>query len=903
MDNFHYSHHPNLENESQEYPFLFSFVMAVYNVKSYLNEAVDSIMQQDIGFETIQIILVDDGSTDQSGDVCDTLERQYPGNIIAVHKENGGAASARNKGLEFATGQYVGFMDPDDKISKNTCSLVYRFFQEHAAETDIVSIPMTFFGAKTGPHILNYKFQKGTRVIDLRENYECIQLSLASIFVKHETACKIRLNEQLEVTEDGRCLLELFMEKPFLGVIHNAAYYYRRRANGTVSLTSGVVGRKSWYIPWIEAFAEQSIKDYQNSWGYVPEFVQYTIMYELQWRFWKEHIPDEVLTDTEKAEYRQRVYGLLAHIDDKMIRAQKHLGTVRKNLVLDCKYKEEYKRGPHVAGAMFSLRYSKWGLRQRIDFVTVSQTSITIEGRITVPKAEMRKIGVWANIDGAEVHCELFRVEDTDWFADEALSVTYGFRTRFANRDEIYCHKVKFFFLFGSDRTDCGKLNFSRYSPIGSEYRNSYCWLNGRKITVDRGTLHFARCGRRGMLQRERRLFKELWKHKKSSDRKAALARLLQLLIKPFCKKPIWILSDRLECAGDNGEALFRYINQYHNGDIDSYFVLNRDTKDYQRLKAIGHVVNSDSWKYKFLFLCADAIISSQAQDNTINPFYGFWNPYRDIINQKPFIFLQHGIIKDNLSQQLNRYQRNIRGLVVSAVAERNSINTGPYFYTLGNLWLTGLPRYDLLHHDEKRRVVIMPTWRRYLLDKQDPKTGIWEKNAAFDSSAYVQFYQDLLHDERLLSAAEAFGYSLSFFPHPNIQPHIEAFNVPKDVMTPATGETYCEVLAQSDLLITDYSSVAMDFAYLRKPVLYCHFDREEFEQGDHIYTPGYFDYEKDGFGEVVYNRDALVDAIISYMETGCQLKQLYRERMDQFFFYNDQNNCARIYEKIRDEL
>ena len=133
MDNFHYSHHPNLENESQEYPFLFSFVMAVYNVKSYLNEAVDSIIQQDIGFETIQIILVDDGSTDQSGDVCDTLERQYPGNIIAVHKENGGAASARNKGLEFATGQYVGFMDPDDKISKNTCSLVYRFFQEHAA--------------------------------------------------------------------------------------------------------------------------------------------------------------------------------------------------------------------------------------------------------------------------------------------------------------------------------------------------------------------------------------------------------------------------------------------------------------------------------------------------------------------------------------------------------------------------------------------------------------------------------------------------------------------------------------------------------------------------------------------------------------------------------------------------
>lgn len=903
MNNFHHSHHLDLPNETQEYPFLFSFVVAVYNVESYLSEAIGSLIQQDIGFDAIQVILVDDGSTDQSGNICDALECQYPGNVIALHKENGGAASARNKGLEFATGQYVGFMDPDDKISKNTCSLIYRFFQEHEAETNIVSIPMTFFGAKKGPHILNYKFQKGTRVIDLRENYDCIQLSLASIFVKHETACKIRLNEQLEVTEDGRCLLELFMEKPFLGVVHNASYLYRRRANGTVSLTSGVVGRKSWYIPWVEAFAEQSIIDYQNNWGYVPEFVQFTIMYELQWRFWKEHIPDEVLTDAEKVEYRQRVYGLLTYIDDKIIRAQKHLGTVRKNLVLDCKYKEEYQKGPHVAGIMFSLRYSKWGLRQRIDFVTVSQTSITIEGRITVPAVELRKLGVWANIDGAEVQCELFRVEETDWFADEPLSTTYGFRIRFANRDEVCCHKVKFFFLFGSDRTDCGKLNFSRYSPIGSEYRNSYCWLNGRKITVDRGTLLFAKCGRRGMLQRECRLFKELWKHKKNSDRKAAAARLLRLAIKPFCQKSIWVLSDRPDCAGDNGEALFRYINQYHRDDINAYFVLNRESKDYQRLKTIGHVVACDSWKYKFLFLCADTIISSQAEDSTVNPFYGFWNPYRDIMNQKPFVFLQHGVIKDNLSQQLNRYQKNIRGLVVSAVTERNSICAEPYFYTLGNLWMTGLPRFDLLYHDEKKQVVIMPTWRRYLLDRQDHKTGRWEKGTTFDSSKYVQFYRDLLHDERLQRAAKHFGYLLSFFPHPNIRPHIGVFDVPENVVCPGTEEIYCEVLAKSDLLVTDYSSVAMDFAYLRKPVLYCHFDKEEFEQGGHIYTPGYFDYERDGFGEVTYNRDALVDAIISYMKTGCQLRPMYQERIDQFFFYNDKNNCARIYEKIRDEL
>ena len=104
---------------------------------------------------------------------------------------------------------------------------------------------------------------------------------------------------------------------------------------------------------------------------------------------------------------------------------------------------------------------------------------------------------------------------------------------------------------------------------------------------------------------------------------------------------------------------------------------------------------------------------------------------------------------------------------------------------------------------------------------------------------------------------------------------------------------------SKSDLVVTDYSSAVFDFAYMRKPVVYCQFDAEEFFSGNHVYAKGYFSYEEDGFGEVEKNLEDTVNRIIAYMQSGCQLKEKYRERVDRFFAFKDKNNSQRVYDKL----
>lgn len=180
--------------------------------------------------------------------------------------------------------------------------------------------------------------------------------------------------------------------------------------------------------------------------------------------------------------------------------------------------------------------------------------------------------------------------------------------------------------------------------------------------------------------------------------------------------KPIWLVSDRTDSAGDNGEAFFEYlINNKATDSHDICFLIDKTSPDYERMKQTGPVIPVGTEEHKAVFLAASMLISSAADRWLVNPFGDDLEWYKDLIDH-PQVFLQHGIIKDDLSRWLFVLNRNIRLFITSSKNEYESICTGNYGYDESVVKLTGLARYDKLKNNAQKSIAIIPTWRKKLL-------------------------------------------------------------------------------------------------------------------------------------------------------------------------------------------
>ena len=271
---------------------------------------------------------------------------------------------------------------------------------------------------------------------------------------------------------------------------------------------------------------------------------------------------------------------------------------------------------------------------------------------------------------------------------------------------------------------------------------------------------------------------------------------------------------------------------------------------------------------------------------------------YSDILSDVDFIFLQHGVIHNDISGWLCKKRQGCAGFVTTAKTERESLIGGNYHYSEDEVGLTGMPRFDRLEDNSEKLITILPTWRRYLTKNQNVTTGIWELKNDFYNTEYATFYRTLMNSERLRSAAEEYGYTIQFKIHPSFLTHESQFGFDEKVKIVGNDVPYKEIYSKSSLIITDFSSGIYDFIYLRKPIIYCQFDRDDFFK-NHMTEQVQLDYEKDGYGEIVTKIDETIDTIIDYMKNDCKLKDKYRERIDAFFTYNDRGNSQRIYEKI----
>lgn len=884
-----------------DYKYKFSIISAIYNVEFFLAEAIESIINQTIGLENIQYILVDDGSPDNSGKICDDYAAKYPDNIFVVHKQNGGAASARNAALSMAEGKYVNFFDGDDILTPDTLSLVWEFFEQHNSETDVVSIPLMFFDGQTGSHALNNKFDDGTRVIDLNETIECVQLSMSSAFVKNEELKGLEFDTRLSYAEDAKLLQKILLKKRTLGVVAEAEYMYRRRSVGPVSAIQKSLVNPAWYVPYMKYFQHETANYAKENYGEIPRFIQYTLMYDLQWRLKTKNIPEGVLSEQEYSEHHKLVRDIFKYIDDDIIMSQEKIFRDHKLYALKCKYDNKYER--QVSGEDLIYRYSEkvafWlsGNRANIDFIKVENNTLKIEGFINnlIFDDSTEKFDINIMVNDQKYPCKVTADQDTGYVLDEKISNSF----RFSGEAPLKGGQntvVRIASDFEGNTVVCNRITFGSHCALTDELKNYYVQLGGYIASVNKNKIFLYPATTKRRIAREIKLLLELLKNKESFG--AAFVRPRLAVLKLIKRKPVWLISDRASLAGDNGEALFRYLRENHK-EIDARYVIASDSADFKRIKKIGPVVKRDSKKHKRLLLLSEYVISSHAEAEIFNPLKQDLPFYRDIWVKIKFVFLQHGITQNDVSGWLGKYRKNFFGFVVAAKPEYDSIIKGNYCYDENQVWLTGFPRFDRLYDDSQKEITIMPTWRKYLSGSWDPDTDLWSLIPDFEKSNYFKFYNGLLNHEKLIKAAQKYGYKINFFPHPTLQPHIGRFTKNENVDFLPKGTAYRDVYAKSSLVVTDYSSAVFDFSYLRKPLIYTQFDTEEFYAGSHIAERGYFDYQRDGFGEVESDLDSAVDRIIEYMENGCVLKNEYRQRIDSFFAFDDKNNCERVYKKL----
>ena len=886
-----------------DYKYKFSIISAVYNVEEFLAEAIESIIEQTIGIENIQLILVDDGTPDESGKICDEYAAKYPNNIFVIHKENGGVSSARNEGLKQVKGEFVNFMDSDDMLTPDTLERVYKLFSENYDKTDVVAIPLEHFDGATGGHILNYKFEQGTRIVDLNEEWNFIQMSSSSSFIKTAAIKGMTFDSRLAYGEDASFMQRVLVKKQTLGLEADARYMYRKRTTGTPSALQNSLKNPKWYIPSVKYFLK-GVMDYaKEQLGYIPKFIQYVVMYDVQWRIrQRDFLKIDVITEEEKQEYVSFLKEILQNIDEDVILCQKSLNRDQCIVALELKYGKY----PEITvdeenndvlcsfsnDATFSLITSK----AFFQFLDIKNGALEIEGYFEICNFPFEdfELSLWAN--GKKINTTLTELNSEVVFLTRNIFKKIGFKAELELNSATPKYEIKLSATINGKTIFMPKYTYAYFSPITREYRYSHYVKDNWLMIPTTDSILVMRCGAAKKFFTEFNFLLWIFKNNKNKSRKELFLRFWYHIAKRFNKKPIWLISDRPNVAGDNGEAFFRYMVAEHP-EIDASFVINADSPDYKKMKKIGPVIKRTSFKHKLKLLLAEYIFSSQGENEHFDPFGSTRNAFRDVLAAKRFVFLQHGITINDLSGWLFRQNKNIFGFITSANNEYDSIIEYGYDYPPEKVWLTGFPRFDRLYDDSQKIISIMPTWRRYLTAGNNAFTREWNVIAGFNESEYFKFYNSLINHPRLVETAKKYGYKINFALHPNLRAGAEFFEENEVATVNAEALDYNRVYAISDLIVTDYSSSVFDFVYMRKPVIYTQFDYDDFFGGSHSVGKGYFEFERDGFGEVEYELETTVDRIIEYMENGCQLKDKYRERINDFFAFDDKNNSQRVYE------
>lgn len=359
------------------------------------------------------------------------------------------------------------------------------------------------------------------------------------------------------------------------------------------------------------------------------------------------------------------------------------------------------------------------------------------------------------------------------------------------------------------------------------------------------------------------------------------------LLSKILPRKHYWIIAERGSDARDNGYHFFLYLKKYHS-EINSLYFISQNSADYSKLAEYKESLVVPKLSIKsYILLCQSDVFAGT------HGLYWLYPKLFTLVLQKlcgtKFVFLQHGITLNSVAAyQSPAFLTDI--FICGAGPEYNYIRSN-YGFKENVVQLTGFCRFDTLHDfNVKRQILLMPTWRKWM----------WTYNDAIEKNEWVQTYANLLKSKDLERILEQNDIDLIFYPHIEAQKYLPYFKglvlSSKIKILDFSSADVQQLLKECLILITDYSSVFMDFAYMDKPFILYQFDYEKyrkFHQG-----VGYFDY-KNEFGLWCDTQSQLLHLLRAEIKKGLSVDDDYLQKIHSFFPFRDQRNCERVFNAI----
>lgn len=750
-------------------------------------------------------------------------------------------------------------------------------------------------------------------LLPLAERIGCYPYFLGGTILSAKACKEIGINPEYGMEAERELVLSACAKEMQVVHIKTATYTSAVTREGDNVFFEGIYDL-AWYTDSLNVFWPAFLDHMEQKYGKIPMFIQYHVGFTIanrlnsNWNNKNKH----VIPEGEGEDCLRAMGTLLKKLDDRAVFNVRKLGPNNlpdsmKWVLGILKYGEDYR---------FKLGFSNTTAYYGADNIML--------GQINNLKTNMVFMEYWNDrleIDGT-VHPILYSMADEVYFmyGDKKYPLVYNERYAHTkvfgvtiykshsfhvslpmakpNGEALYCYAQ-----IGDEKIKIKFSYESHFSRMSGRFRHSYwCFGDNRQFMAFKAKdgIVFTRVGRKQKILREMKLYYDMLRAKNKRALMFIFVRLAYFAARPFMKrKPIWMYLDKIYKGGDSSEYLYKYACAQHDG-IKHYYLIDKKATDYARLKKEGYKpLVRGSIKHRLVFLLSDMMVISNSTVFAFNNFGMVNSSYiRDLVNFH-VCCVQHGMSVQKIAVAQNRLRDNTRLYFCASKYELKNLSHPVYDYVGYNaLKLTGVPRYDGLKDRECKQIMISPTWRMQAAVPVRTSEGEQrDYNPLFKESTYFKVFNSLINDPRLIDAAKRYGYRIKYVLHPIVSAQVNDFDKNEYVdIVPAVGDmSYEKMFCESSLMVTDFSGIQFDFAYMRKPLVYLH--HKDIPQH---YEEGSFFYDTMAFGEICHDNDELIDTLCEYMANGCKMKEEYVRRADDFFYYDDHNNCARIYKEMR---